>query len=96
MTDLLLDMTIEPLRRHLDSVPPETPIRDIFDRYRVWESYADAGARRIVKPGLERTLPVYTMDEPGCGLDNRIVVAVPPVVPDHLETLLPPPSVQVY
>ena len=24
------------LRRHLDSVPPETPIRDIVDRCRVW------------------------------------------------------------
>ena len=26
------------LRRHLDSVPPETPIRDVVDRCRVWES----------------------------------------------------------
>ena len=25
------------LRRHLDSVPPETPIRDVVDRCRVWE-----------------------------------------------------------
>ena len=30
------------LRRHLDSVPPETPIRDIVDRCRVWESHADS------------------------------------------------------
>ena len=29
------------LSRHLDSVPPETPIRDIVDRCRVWESHAD-------------------------------------------------------
>ena len=26
------------LRRHLDSVPPETPIRDIVDRCRVWRA----------------------------------------------------------
>ena len=29
------------LRRHLDSVPPETPIRDVVDRCRVWESHVD-------------------------------------------------------
>ena len=29
------------LRRHLDSVSPETPIRDIVDRCWVWESHAD-------------------------------------------------------
>ena len=29
------------LRRYLDSVPPETPIRDVVDRCRVWESHAD-------------------------------------------------------
>ena len=34
------------LRRHLDIVPQETPIRDIVDRCRVWESHADTDARR--------------------------------------------------
>ena len=29
------------LRRYLDSVPPETPIRDVVDRCRVWESHTD-------------------------------------------------------
>ena len=29
------------LRRYLDSVPLETPIRDVVDRCRVWESHAD-------------------------------------------------------
>ena len=29
------------LRRHLDSVPPETPIRDVVYRCHVWESHAD-------------------------------------------------------
>ena len=41
------------LRRHLDSVPPETPIRDIVDRCRVWESHADSDVRRVNKPGPE-------------------------------------------
>ena len=44
------------LRRHLDSVPPETPIWDIVDRCRVWESHADTGIRRIVKPVPEKAL----------------------------------------
>ena len=29
------------LRRYLDSVPPETPIWDVVDICRVWESHAD-------------------------------------------------------
>ena len=69
------------LRRHLDSVSPETPIRDIFDRCRVWESHADTGIRRVVRPVLERALLVYTVDELVGVLVDRVVVAVtaPPV-----------------
>ena len=29
------------LRRHLDSVPPDTPIREIVDHCRVWESHLE-------------------------------------------------------
>ena len=29
------------LRRHLDGVPPDTPIRDIVDRCHVWESHSE-------------------------------------------------------
>ena len=60
------------------------------DRCRVWDSHVDTGARIIVKPGPERTLPAYTVDELGCGMDDRIVVVVtvPLVVSDHSETLL--------
>ena len=36
------------LRRYLDSVPPETPIRDAVDRCRVWESHANPEIRRVV------------------------------------------------
>ena len=52
--------------RHLDSVPPETPIRDIVDLCRVWESHVDTGTWRIVKPAPERALLIYTVDEPAC------------------------------
>ena len=38
------------LRRHLDSVPPETHIRDVVDLCRVWESHADPAVRRVSKP----------------------------------------------
>ena len=36
------------LRRYLqlDSVPPETPIRDVVDRCRVWENHADPEIRQ--------------------------------------------------
>ena len=81
------------LRRHLDSVPPENPIPDIVsivDHCRVWESHADTGAQRIVKPGPERSLPLYTVDEPRGMLADRMVAAVtvPPVGPDGIDTLL--------
>ena len=42
------------LRRHLDCLPPDTPLRDIVDRCRVWESHADPSVRRVSKP-----MPVY-------------------------------------
>ena len=34
------------LRRHLDSVGPDTPIRDIVDSCRVWESHAEREPER--------------------------------------------------
>ena len=50
------------LRRHLDSVPPETPIRDIVDRCRVWESHADQSSRRLTKPSSD---PIYPANVDG-------------------------------
>ena len=78
------------LRPHLDSVPPETPIRDIVDRCRVWESHADTCTRIIVKPAPERALPVCTVDEPACVPADRVMAAVtvPPVGQGDLEALL--------
>ena len=51
------------LRRYLDSVPPETPIRDVVDRCRVWESHADPEIRRVRKPGPEPVYPAYVVGE---------------------------------
>ena len=42
------------LRRHLDSVPPETPMRDVVDRCRVWESHDDPAVRRVSKPSPDQ------------------------------------------
>ena len=39
------------LRRHLDSVPPDTPIREIVDRCRVWESHSEQ--KRGLSPGTD-------------------------------------------
>ena len=51
------------LRRHLDSVPPETLIRDVVDRCRVWESHADPMVRRMMKPTPDMTYPTYAVGD---------------------------------
>ena len=74
----------------MDSVSPETPIRDIVDRCRVWESHADSDTRRFSKPGPDRTLPIYTVDTLSEEMDDRVAAAVTITQPepDQLETLL--------
>ena len=70
------------LRRHLDSVPPETPMRDIVDRCRVWESHADADDRRIVKP--DRARPVMAaVTKPSVGLGDleALLICLLPMAP---------------
>ena len=52
------------LRRYLDCVPPDTPLRDRVDRCRVWESHADAEIRRVSKPTPEPAYPAYVVNEP--------------------------------
>ena len=51
------------LRRHLDSVPPETPIRDVVDRCRVWESHTDPIVRRMNKPTPDMAYPTYAVSD---------------------------------
>ena len=51
------------LRQHLDSVSPETPIRDVVDRCRVWESHADPAVHRIGKTNPDPTYPTYAVGD---------------------------------
>ena len=52
------------LRRHLDCLPPDTPLRDIVDRCRVWEGHADPSVRRVSKPMPEPAYPAYMVKKP--------------------------------
>ena len=47
------------LRRHLDCLPPDTPLRDIVDRCRVWENHSDLSARNVNQPKM--TYPAYVV-----------------------------------
>ena len=46
------------LRRHLDCLPPDTPLRD---RCRVWENHSDPSGRRVSKPIPEPVYPAYVV-----------------------------------
>ena len=52
------------LRRYLDCVPPDTPLRDIVDRCRVWESHGTMEIRRVSKPIPEPVYPTYVVEQP--------------------------------
>ena len=76
------------LRRHLDSVGPDTPIADIVDRCRVWESHEEIDSGRGINPKLNRPDAVFQItdsnnneqDETSTGLD---------VVESLIQRLLP-------
>ena len=51
------------LRRYLDCVPPDTPLRDIVDRCRVWESHSDSSVRRVSKLMPEPAYPAYVVNK---------------------------------
>ena len=78
------------LHRYLDSVPPETYIRDVLDRYRVWESHADPEIRRVSKPGPESIYPAYVVGDSENVVEEILVAAVtkPKSPPDQVEDLL--------
>ena len=79
------------LRRHLDSVGPDTPIADIVDRCRVWESHKEIDSGQGINPKLERPHAVFQVtdsnnneqDETSTGLD---------VVENLIKRLLPSPA----
>ena len=64
------------LHRHLDSVPPETPIRDIVERCRVWESHADLAVRWVGKPSPDPVYPAYAVDDTGNNIETTKVATV--------------------
>ena len=55
-------------------MPPETPIRDVVDRCRVWESHPDPAVRRVSKPDL--TSPAYVVGDADRNSENTRVAAV--------------------
>ena len=64
------------LRRYLDCVPPDTPLRDIVDRCRVWESHADPEVRRISNPLPDTVYPTYVVEQPDYETEPVCVVTV--------------------
>ena len=52
------------LRRYLDCVPPDTPLCDIVDRCRVWESHGTTDIRRVSKPVSDPVYPTYKVEQP--------------------------------
>ena len=73
------------LRRHLDSVEPETPIQDIVDRCRMWESHAEFVGHRGDSPTPRQPLPVYMIDDAGTG--NGQTGATADITPEDQELL---------
>ena len=78
------------LRRYLDCVPPDTPLRDIVDRCRVWESHAEPEVRRVSKPMPEPAYPAYVVNESEYEMEPVRVVTVnkPNSSVDQMEELL--------
>ena len=64
------------LCRHLDSVSPETPIRDVVDRCCVWESHADPTVRRMSKPTPDPIYPAYAVGDTDSDNEATRVAAV--------------------
>ena len=78
------------LRRYLDCVPPDMPLRDIVDRCRVWESHLDPEVRRVSKPMPEQAYPTYVVKQSEYDTEPvRVVTVNKPNSPvDQSEELL--------
>ena len=78
------------LQRHLDNVPHETPIRDVVDSCRVWESHADPAVSQVSKPRPDPIFPAYVVgDSDNISKTTRVAaVTGPKSGPDQLEDLL--------
>ena len=78
------------LRWHLDSVSPETPIRDVVDRCRVWESHADPAVRGISKPMPDPIYPTYAVGDTDSDNEITRVAAVTGLKSDQNQLKKPP------
>ena len=80
---------------------PGTPIQDIVDRCRVWESHADSADRRGREPRTKQALPIDMVEDVGEAWDDLhvpvVAVTASPTAPALLEAflrrLLPTPVV---
>ena len=72
------------------SVPPETPIRDVMNRCRVWESHAEPKVRRVSKPGPDQIYPAYVISDSDKVVEEIRVAEVtkPKSTLDQMEELL--------
>ena len=78
------------LWRYLGIVPPETPIRDVVDRCRIWESHTDPAVHRVSKPSPDPIYPAYVVEDSEDISETKRVAAVtrPKSGPDQLEDIL--------
>ena len=74
----------------MDSVTPETPIRDVVYRCRVWESHADPAVRRVSKPSPDPIYPAYIVEDSDNISETKQMATVtrPKSGPDQLEDML--------
>ena len=79
------------VRRHLDSVGPDTPIRDIVDSCRMWESHAEDTDSWGGCHELERPRAVYQVVD--VNTDGKPEVASEDVLGHIMRHLLPTPAV---
>ena len=81
------------LRQHLDSVEPGTPIWDIVDRCRVWESHAEDTDRWGARPSPNRPRPVYRIDDVGTESGPEVSSEDQDMLGSLMRHLLPSPAV---
>ena len=86
------------LHRHLDGVSSDTPIRDIVDRCRVWESHSEQEPGSAAGRDQDSLGEYGDPQELGClradaqelmvctGVDSRVPVPVVGVIPRNVET----------
>ena len=74
----------------MDSVPQETPIRDVADRCHVWESHADPAVRRVDKPSPDPVYLAYAVGDANNNIETTKVAMVTGQrsSPNQLEDLL--------